>query len=138
MMNVKTAFDEEMALTLSAEAKGDLLLSKNHLERAHILGQRWYLAHIKTHFHMLRLAMKQSDNREVRGQNIRLIGITPFHIVGWTPVGNTGGADVSRTLPMPRPSDFQPYFKGYSLRRGMLVRASLLAALGVAYMLFLI
>ena len=136
-LSVKAAFAREMACARSAEASGDIALAKRHLERAHILGQRWYAPHMKTHFHMLRLALKQSDAKEARGQLVRLIGAAPFHIAGWVPVGNTGGADVSPTLPMPIPSDFQPYFEGYSLRKGLIMRGILCAALIAAYLLFL-
>ena len=133
---VKTAFAGEMADARSAEARGDFAAAKHHLERAHILGQRWYVAHITTHYHMLRLALKQSDGKEARGQFVRLVGAAPFHIAGWVPVGNTGGVDVSPTLPMPIPADLQPYLEGYSLRKGLIIRAILLAALVAAYLLF--
>lgn len=135
-LSVKGAFLREMTLARSAEAMGDIALAKSHLERAHILGQRWYSAHVKTHFHMLRLALKQSDAREARGQLVRLIGAAPFHLAGWVPVGNTGGADVSPTLPMPIPADFQSYFVGYSLRKGLIMRGTLLASLAAAYLFF--
>jgi len=135
--NVKIAFAREMAFARAAETPGDIALAKRHLERAHILGQRWYLTHMKTHFHMLRLAVTQSDAKEARGQIARLIGAGPFHIAGWVPLGNTGGADVSPTLPMPMPSEFQPYFEGYSLRKGVIIRGTLLAAIIAAYLLFL-
>lgn len=136
-LNVKAAFVREMAYARSAEAAGDIALAKRHLERAHILGQRWYAAHVKSHFHMLRLALKQSDAKEARGQLVRLIGAAPFHMAGWVPVGNTGGADVSPTLPMPIPSDFQAYFEGYSLHKGLIMRGAVFAALVAAYLLFL-
>lgn len=134
--NIKAAFAREMAYARSAETAGDIALAKHHLERAHILGQRWYLAHMKSHFHMLRLALKQSDAKEARGQIARLIGAGPFHIAGWVPIGNTGGADVPATLPMPMPSEFRAYFEGYSLRKGLIIRGTLLAALVATYLLF--
>ncbi|WP_428627674.1 DUF3703 domain-containing protein [Sphingopyxis sp.] len=135
-LGVKAAFAAEMAYARSAEATGDIALTKRHLERAHILGQRWYLAHVKTHFHMLRLALKQSDAKEARGQLVRLIGAAPFHMAGWVPVGNTGGADVSPTLPMPIPSDLQFYLEGHSLRKGLVMRGAVIAVLVAAYLLF--
>jgi hypothetical protein len=133
---VKAAFAKEMDDARSAEATGNIALAKHHLERAHILGQRWYAAHVKTHYHMLRLALKQSDVKEARGQFVRLIGAGPFHLAGWVPVGNTGGADVSPTLPMPIPADLQSYLEGHSLRRGLILRGVLLAGLIVTYVLF--
>ena len=135
-LNVKAAFRREMHNARLAEEKGDFALAKTHLECAHILGQRWYLAHMESHYRMFRLALKQSDAKEVRGQIVRLIGAGPFHMVGWTPVGNTGGANVSPTLPMPIPAELQPYFKGYSLRKGLIMRGILVASLVAAYFLF--
>lgn len=135
-VGVKAAFAKEMNYARAAEAAGDIALAKRHLERAHILGQRWYAAHVKTHFHMLRLALKQSDAKEARGQLVRLIGAGPFHLAGWVPVGNTGGADVSATRPMPIPSDLQFYLEGHSLRNGLIMRGIFVAALIAAYLLF--
>lgn len=133
--SVKPVFDNEMALARSAKAAGDVAAAKYHLERAHILGQRWYITHMITHYHMLRIALEQSDAKEARGQLLRLVGAGPFHIAGWVPVGNTGGADVSATLPMQIPSDLQQYLEGHSLRRGLIARAVLLATFAVGLLL---
>ena len=133
---IRAVFAMEMEHAWSAEAMGDIDRAKHHLERAHIVGQRWYVTHVKTHFHMLRLALKQSDAKEARGQLVRLIGAGPFHLAGWVPVGNTGGADVSATLRMPIPSDLQPHLEGHSLRNGLIMRGTQIAALVAAYLLF--
>ncbi|WP_137753313.1 DUF3703 domain-containing protein [Sphingopyxis sp. L1A2A] len=136
-LGIKAAFASEMAAARAAEAAGDMALAKHYLERAHVLGQRWYAAHVQTHFHMLRLALKQSDAKEARGQLVRLIGAGPFHLAGWVPVGNTGGADVSATRPMPIPADLQVYLEGHSLRNGLILRGVLVAVLAAAYLLFM-
>jgi hypothetical protein len=133
---LKAAFASEMASAASAEAMGDFALATHHLERAHILGQRRYVTHVQTHYRMLRLALKQADAKEARGQLVRLIGAGPFHMAGWVPVGNTGGADVSPTLPMPIPSDLQAYLEGHSLRNGLILRGIFLAALVAAYLFY--
>ncbi|MBK6414577.1 DUF3703 domain-containing protein [Sphingopyxis sp.] len=135
-LGVKAAFDREMADAQSAEAIGDIALAKHHLERAHILGQRWYAAHVKPHFHMLRLALKQPDTSEARGQLVRRIGAAPFPLAGWVPDGNTRGADVSPTMPMPIPPDLQFLVEGHSLRNGLILRGAVVAALVAAYLLF--
>jgi Protein of unknown function (DUF3703) len=122
----------------AAVVTGDIALAKRHLERAHILGQHWQITYMKTHFHMLRLVLKVSDAKEVRGQIARLLGAGPFHIAGWVPIGNTGGADFSPTLPMPMPSDLQSYFEGNSLRNGLMVRGTLLAAFVASLSLLLL
>lgn len=133
---LKAAFASEMASARSAEAAGDFTAAMHHLERAHILGQRSYATHVKTHYHMLRLALKQSDAKEARGQLVRLIGAGPFHLAGWVPVGNTGGADVSPTLPMPIPTDLQAYLEGHSLRNGLILRGILVVAMVAAYLFY--
>lgn len=124
--NVKAAFRQEMNLANAAEMAGNFILAKQHLERGHILGQQSYLSHMESHYRMFRLARKQSDVKEARGQIVRLIGAGPFHLAGWIPIGNTGGADVSPILPMAIPADIQPYFDGFSLRNGLIVRLLLL------------
>jgi len=133
---VKAAFANEMDCARAAEDKGNIALAKHHLERAHILGQRWYVTHVTTHFHMLRLAVKHSDFKEARGQLTRLIGAGPFHLAGWVPIGNTGGADVSPTLPMPVPSDLQSHLEGHSLRQGLILRGALIAGLAATYLIY--
>ncbi|MDZ3831496.1 MAG: DUF3703 domain-containing protein [Sphingopyxis sp.] len=135
--SVKAAFDGEMAGASAAEAAGDFALAKHHLERAHILGQCWYVAHVKTHYRMLRLALRQSDASEARGQLVRLVGAGPFHMAGWVPVGNTGGADVSATLPMPIPSDLAQHLEDNPLRKGLIIRALFLAGLVAAWLFFM-
>jgi hypothetical protein len=134
---LKTAFTNEMAASRAAEAAGDMARAKHHLERAHILGQRRYWSHIQTHFHMFRLARRQADRQEARGQLVRLIGAGPFHLAGWVPIGNTGGADVSATQPMPIPADLQPYLAGHSLRNGLILRGVLAALLAATYLVLM-
>lgn len=132
--DLKQAFRHELDLAAQHEQVGDFTRAWHHLERAHILGQRRYLSHVHSHYRMLRLALAQSDGREVAGQITRLIGAGPFHLVGWVPLGNTGGANVSPVQPMPLPEDIRPYFAGHSLRRGMIVRAAI--ALAVLALVF--
>lgn len=134
---LKTAFANEMAAAQAAENAGDMALAKHHLERAHILGQRRYWTHVQTHFHMWRLARKQADRKEARGQLVRLIGAGPFHLAGWVPIGNTGGADVSAVQPMPIPTDLRPYLAGHSLRNGLILRAILVALLAAVYLVLM-
>lgn len=133
---VKAVFRREMNAAKAAEKQGDLAVAKYHLERAHILGQRWYSAHMESHYHMLHIALRESNWQEVRGQILRLVGAGPFHLAGWVPIGNTGGADVSPVLEMSIPADLLPYFEGYSLRKGLIIRAVAVALACVAYLIF--
>lgn len=125
--NAKAAYRHEMGLARTQYVRGDLARAVYHLERAHILGQRYFWAHAISHVWMLRIAWRRNDQREVFGQVMRFVATIPGYIFGWVPVGNTGGANVSPIQPMPIPSDLLPYFVGYSVRREMTLRALLLA-----------
>jgi hypothetical protein len=74
-------------------------------ETAHILSQPWWRPHVRTHWLMLRLAVRTRDRREVTGQLLRLVVAGPGSATGRYPKGNTGRADVPATLPMPVPDD---------------------------------
>ncbi|MBL8308804.1 MAG: DUF3703 domain-containing protein [Burkholderiales bacterium] len=126
--NAKAAYRHKMGLARTQYVRGDLVRAVYHLERAHILGQRYFWAHAISHVWMLRIAWRRNDQREVFGQVTRLVATIPGYIFGWVPVGNTGGANVSPIQPMPIPSDLLPYFVGYSVRREMTLRVFLLAA----------
>lgn len=124
----------EMAASREAERAGDLDRAIHFLERAHILGQRYLIPHLATHWRMLRLARRHGDPREIRGQIARLFAALPGYLFGWVPVGNTGGANVSAIQPMPIPPDLAPYFIGYSVWTGIAVRVALLVAVTAAAM----
>jgi hypothetical protein len=83
----------------------DYLASWRHLERAHIIGQPYPVAHTAVHLRMLWFGIRLKNFREIVGQIPRLIfgGVKSF--VGRIPVGNTGGANVSALQPMPIPAD---------------------------------
>lgn len=105
---LKEAFTAEMAAAATAMADNDLNEAFRCYERAHILGQRHTWAHIKSHVGMLRVGVRRRDGREVRGQVLRIVAASIFSRI-WIPVGNTGGANVSATKPMPIPEDLMRY-----------------------------
>jgi hypothetical protein len=100
------AFNREWQLSIAARAAGDLERAFGHLERAHILGQRSTRLHVRSHVGMLGIAWQRSDVREIAGQLTRIVAAALFSRL-WVPVGNTGGANVSATRPMPVPPDLQ-------------------------------
>ena len=108
---LRTAFETEMSLTRSAYHAEDLDLAFHHLERAHILGQRYYVPHLQTHVGMMWIGWRRRDAREIFGQIIRLLAVAPAAIFKWVPIGNTGGANVSALKPMPIPEDLAQYFE---------------------------
>lgn len=101
-----------------------------HLERAHILGQRYFLSHWATHYWMLKIGLRRFELGEILGQFLRLLAVVPGYIFGWVPKGNTGGSNVSPLLPMPIPSDLQELLEDYSVGRDVLKRVLIGLILG--------
>ncbi|HKU14322.1 MAG TPA: DUF3703 domain-containing protein [Steroidobacteraceae bacterium] len=101
-----TAYRNELhAGYLSMEA-GDFAAAFRHFERAHILGQRRTLLHVRAHVAMLRVAWRRSDRKELAGQLKRIVAAALFSRI-WVPEGNTGGANVSAVERMPIPEDLR-------------------------------
>jgi hypothetical protein len=103
---VREAFERDWQLARTARDAGDLERAFRHLERAHILGQRSTRLHVRSHVGMLGIAWQRSDLGEIAGQLTRIVAAALFSHL-WVPVGNTGGANVSATRPMPVPPDLQ-------------------------------
>jgi len=103
--SVKPFYNKEILMAESEFDKKHYPQSWRHLERAHILGQPYPLAHTGVHWKMLCFGIKIKNRKEVVGQIPRLLvgGIKSF--VGKIPVGNTGGADVPPLKPMEIPED---------------------------------
>jgi metal-dependent hydrolase (beta-lactamase superfamily II) len=129
---VRTAYLAEMAKARQARDAGDLDAAFAALERAHILGQRFLLTHISTHWQMLLIGLQRKDAKEVAGQVLRLITTVPGFLFGWIPKGNTGGANVSAIKPMAIPDDLQPYLSDFHVWRDVAARALILAAAALA------
>jgi hypothetical protein len=91
-------------------AVGNLNHAWNHLERAHIIGQRYPYSHSFVHWKMLQFGFKIKSSKEVIGQIPRLIfgGVKSF--VGQIPVGNPGGANVPPLKSFPIEKDIQDIF----------------------------
>lgn len=100
---IRPHVDAELQLANGLMAQQDFAKAFMHLERAHVLGQRSTLEHVRVHWHMLLWAVRRRRCREAPGQLLRIVGaavLTPFGLV---PEGNTGGANISgfRRLPVP-------------------------------------
>lgn len=85
-----------------------------HLERAHIIGQKYPYEHSLVHCKMLLFGIKIKSSKEILGQIPRLIfgGVKSF--VGYIPIGNTGGSNVPPLKPMEIPNDIQEIIKANS------------------------
>jgi hypothetical protein len=102
---IRSSVDAELAAATVTERKGDLASSFRHLERAHILGQRSTLQHVRVHFFMLMWGLRRRDGGEIGGQIIRVIGAATMTWAGMVPPGNTGGSNVSAFKVMPIDDD---------------------------------
>ena len=91
-------------------AIGNLNKAWNHLESAHIIGQKYPFAHTLVHWNMLQFGIRIKSGKEVMGQIPRLIfgGVKSF--VGKIPVGNPGGANVPPLKPFPIEKELETIF----------------------------
>jgi hypothetical protein len=71
-----------------------------YLEASHVVGQLRFWPHLRSHAHMLSLAWRLRDGREVIGQLFRLALVPLGHLSGRLPIGNPGRANVSAFEPM--------------------------------------
>ena len=107
---LKQYFEVELENYRVEYQEGRLKNAWSHLERAHIIGQRYPFAHTLVHWEMLKFGFKIKSGKEVLGQIPRLIfgGVKSF--VGKVPVGNPGGANVPPLKPFPIDKEFQLLF----------------------------
>ena len=95
----------ELAQAADLERGGDPEGAFEHLEAAHVLGQRSTGLHVRAHLEMLRWGLRQGDLREVLGQLLRIVGAATKTALGLLPEGNTGGSRVSAFRPLPLRED---------------------------------
>ena len=109
--SLKPYYDQELQHYTEAYSNGHLQIAWQHLERAHIIGQRYPFAHSYVHWKMLQFGFRIKSAKEVFGQIPRLVfgGVKSF--VGKVPVGNPGGANVPPLKPFPIAEDLQQLFK---------------------------
>lgn len=110
---LQTAYHRELASYRQAMSATNLELAWRHLERAHILGQPWFVQHTQVHWLMLKFGIRIKNKKEILGQLPRLLvgGVKSF--VGKIPTGNTGGANVPPLRSMEIPADLQEMLKPY-------------------------
>jgi hypothetical protein len=98
---LRTAFEHEMAAAARLIHAGELEEAIRHLERAHVLGQRKVIPHVRTHWGMLRIALARRAPGDALGQVVRIVLGALGSAVGVVPVGNTGGTDISMFARLP-------------------------------------
>lgn len=97
----QVAFEMEMASAGRLIRAGHLDHAMRHLERAHVLGQRKVMPHVRSHWGMLRIALRRHAPAEAFGQAVRIVLGALGSAVGMVPVGNTGGTDISMFARLP-------------------------------------
>lgn len=98
---LKKAFEAEMAAAHQLLQSGSLDQAFVHLERAHVLGQRYVVPHVKTHWWMLRIGLQRRSARQVWGQAVRIVLGAIGSAINVVPVGNTGGTDINMFARLP-------------------------------------
>ena len=108
---LKPYFIREISTYRQAYRGGDLPTAWHHLERAHIIGQRYPVQHTYVHWKMLQFGFRIKSGKEIAGQLPRLLvgGVKSF--VGKVPVGNPGGASVPPLQSFPIGEDIQEMFR---------------------------
>lgn len=109
--SLKSYYEKELSDYQNEYLNGNLKDAWNHLERAHIIGQKYPYAHSYVHWKMLQFGFKIKSRKEIFGQIPRLIfgGVKSF--VGKIPVGNPGGANVPPLKPFPIEKELQDIFR---------------------------
>lgn len=110
---LKTHYRQELEKYKTEIAKANLQSAWRHLERAHIIGQPWFVQHTQIHWLMLMYGIKIKNKKEILGQLPRLLlgGVKSF--VGKIPTGNTGGANVPPLRVMEIPEDLKEIMRPY-------------------------
>ncbi|WP_176442452.1 DUF3703 domain-containing protein [Noviherbaspirillum humi] len=98
---MENAFESEMAAAYMLAASGRLGLAMRHLERAHVLGQRRVGLHIRSHWAMLKIALRRRAMSDAFGQALRIILGALGSAAGVVPTGNTGGSDIGMFVRLP-------------------------------------
>lgn len=108
--SLKPYYDSEIEKYNLALESGNLNKAWSHLERAHIIGQRYPYNHSYAHWKMLQFGFKIKSGKEILGQIPRLIvgGVKSF--VGKIPEGNPGGANVPPLKPFPIEQEIKEIF----------------------------
>lgn len=93
--------EQEIRLARELIGRGNLDGAFVHLERAHVLGQRYVRWHVLAHWLMLRIAIRRHHGISAAGQAARIVLGAIGSALGRVPTGNTGGSDVSMFARMP-------------------------------------
>lgn len=108
---LKPYYTRELSSYRQSLKDNDLKSAWKHLERAHIIGQRYPFQHSETHWKMFLLGCQMLDLKEIFGQLVRLLFGAPLSFINKIPLGNVGSTRTSMIKPQPLPVDIQRIFK---------------------------
>ncbi len=110
---LRAHYRQELEIYKMEIDNADFYRAWQQLERAHIIGQPWFVQHTEVHWLMLKFGIRIKNRKEILGQLPRLLvgGIKSF--VGKIPVGNTGGANVPPLRKMEIPEDLKKMMMPY-------------------------
>jgi hypothetical protein len=95
------AFEKEIASARALMRRDEHDQALLHLERAHVLGQRHVVPHVRSHWLMLRVAVHRREPAAMLGQAARIALGAVGSLVGSVPTGNTGGTNISMFARLP-------------------------------------
>jgi hypothetical protein len=111
-IHVRAPLEQEISLARSLLRSGDHERAMRHLERAHVLGQRFLGPHMRVHGLMFRVAVARRDAGAALGQIARIALGAIGGALGVLPIGNTGGSDVPMFRRMPIPPELARRMEG--------------------------
>lgn len=103
-------FQRELQMYREEYQSGRFQIAWSHLERAHIIGQRYPFSHSFVHWEMLLFGFRIKNPKEIIGQIPRLLVGGVKFFVGKVPVGNPGGANVPPLKSFEIAQDMQDIF----------------------------
>lgn len=106
------AFEDEMTAAWACYRDNRLDAAFRRAEQAHVIGQRYVLPHVRSHWLMLKIGVARRSQTEVWGQAIRIVLGALGSAVNIVPVGNTGGTDVSMFKRLPIAPDIARIIDG--------------------------
>ncbi|RTQ45103.1 DUF3703 domain-containing protein [Hymenobacter gummosus] len=109
---LRLPYRAELRAARAATARRDWRVAFAHLERAHVLGQRWAWPHTQVHLLMLAHGWRTRNARELVGQLPRVVFGFLGSLVGRVPTGNTGGTNMPAEQKMAIPADLQALLDG--------------------------
>ena len=98
---LKKKFETEIATAKRLLQRGNVEEAFKHLEHTHVLGQRYVVPHIRSHWLMLKIGVSRRSVTEVWGQAARIVLGALGSAIGIVPTGNTGGTDISMFKRLP-------------------------------------